>query len=145
MPMEYREIVLKADVAELERLFDWVDELLCGQDCQETLRNRIGIVSEEIFMNIALYAHCGDTGVVVRFSTTVQADNGGGNKALVLQFEDSGLPFNPLEHELPDINAGLEERPVGGLGIFLVRKWIEEIRYTRENGRNILTLVLGYC
>jgi anti-sigma regulatory factor (Ser/Thr protein kinase) len=58
-----------------------------------------------------------------------------------IEVQDDGLPFNPLEHPLPDLSAPLEKRPIGGLGIHMMRKSVDRIEYRRADGKNILVLV----
>ena len=58
----------------------------------------------------------------------------------VVEVSDNGKPFNPLDHPEPDLNQPLEERPIGGLGIHLIRKFVDQLAYRRDAGRNILTL-----
>lgn len=59
---------------------------------------------------------------------------------LMVEISDNGKPFNPLEHPEPDVNLPLEKRPIGGLGIHLIRKFVDQLAYRREAGRNILTM-----
>ena len=61
---------------------------------------------------------------------------------LLIEIADDGIPFNILTRDEPDLDSGIEERSVGGLGIFFVRRLVQEIRYRREGGRNILTLTV---
>ena len=68
----------------------------------------------------------------------VQVDADG--DTAVLTFIDGGVPFDPLTRKAPDVTLSAEEREIGGLGIFLTRKLMDEVRYRREDGRNILTL-----
>ena len=69
---------------------------------------------------------------------TVCADFEG--EDLVLTFTDSGIPYDPTKTREPDITLPAEERPIGGLGIFLVRKTMDDVAYRREDGKNILTV-----
>jgi anti-sigma regulatory factor (Ser/Thr protein kinase) len=96
------------------------------------------LAADEIFSNIVKYAYgdvppksAGDA-VVVELSA--------GDGLLELRFEDRGAPFNPLTAAPPDLVSGAE-RGIGGLGIFIVRSVMDEVRYSREGGRNVLTLV----
>jgi anti-sigma regulatory factor (Ser/Thr protein kinase) len=131
-----REITLPADKAELVRLLDWVEAALEDHQCHGKIRNQIAVVTEEIFVNIAAYAYRDQGGpgrcVTIRFCFT--------GTIVAMQFEDSGLAFNPLEQEMPDTTASLEDRKIGGLGILLTRKLMDKIFYKRENEKNILTL-----
>jgi sigma-B regulation protein RsbU (phosphoserine phosphatase) len=128
-----KEIVVSAKLDELDRLLEWISDIL-EADCPSKTINQIAVVTEELFVNIASYAYGEKTGdVTIRISF--------GNARFVMQFEDSGLAFNPLEHELPDVKAGIDDRKIGGLGIYLTRKWMDEVNYQRENGKNILTII----
>jgi anti-sigma regulatory factor (Ser/Thr protein kinase) len=128
-----KEITLSASQDELERLLSWVSIFLEEGACTGKIRNQILVVTEEIFVNIASYAYPETPGeVVVRISID--------GPLLVMQFEDSGVAFNPLEQKMPDATAGIADRKIGGLGIFLTRKLAEEVVYQRDNEKNILTL-----
>ena len=105
----------------------------CGLDASRL--PHIELAVEEAAVNVSHYAYGGSTGeLVVR--TSCQDDE------LRIELEDSGAPFDPLAAPPPDLEAPLEERRIGGLGIFLVRKVCDEVLYRREGDRNILTLVL---
>jgi anti-sigma regulatory factor (Ser/Thr protein kinase) len=128
-----REITLNAAIDELERLFEWLADVLEYYSCPEKIRNQITVVTEEIFTNIARYAYDKKSGKAL---VRVKRDG----TVLVMQFIDSGVYFNPLEKTDPDISASLEDRPVGGLGIFISKKWMDSIHYERVNGENRLTI-----
>ena len=91
---------------------------------------------DEIFINIASYAYAPGTG-----DATVTMDYDAGSGMFSLTFSDSGIPYNPLLKEDPDVNLPAEERSIGGLGIFLVKKTMDDMRYEYRDGRNILTLM----
>ena len=59
---------------------------------------------------------------------------------LTVEISDNGKPFNPLDHPEPDVNLPLEDRPIGGLGIHLIRKFVDQLAYRRDSGRNVLTM-----
>jgi sigma-B regulation protein RsbU (phosphoserine phosphatase) len=129
----YREITLIAALENLDPLLDWVSEILDGANCTAKLRNQVAVVTEEIFVNIASYAYQGKAGeAVIRMGLD--------EKQVILQFEDAGVPFNPLEHKAPYTGVGIEERPIGGLGINITKKWMDKVLYKRDNEKNILTL-----
>jgi anti-sigma regulatory factor (Ser/Thr protein kinase) len=117
-----KELVIEAKLENLDTVLDFVAEL----------PPQVTIAVEEIFVNIVHYAYTPETGsVTIRMS--VQED-------IVIEFEDSGKPYNPLEKEDPDIKASAEEREVGGLGIFMVKKIMDKVEYRREGNKNILTI-----
>ncbi|MDR3337593.1 MAG: ATP-binding protein [Treponema sp.] len=128
-----REISLIASVDELDQMLEWIGEILEAHNCPGKISSQIAVAAEEFFVNIARYAYGEKTGkALIR--------TGRKGSYFVMQFEDSGVAFNPLEHKMPDINAGIKDRTIGGLGIYLARKWMDEIVYKRDNGKNILTL-----
>ena len=95
---------------------------------------QIEVIVEEVFVNIAHYAYAPGTGpATVRF----RADGAG---AAELTFIDRGAPYDPLARPDPDVTLSAEERPIGGLGIFMVKKSMDDMRYAYRDGRNILTI-----
>ena len=88
--------------------------------------------AEEIFVNISNYAYEGRGKVDI--ATYVL------NGTYYVRFSDKGKKYNPLEREDPDITAELKDRPIGGHGIFLAKRFSDKINYTYENGQNILTI-----
>jgi anti-sigma regulatory factor (Ser/Thr protein kinase) len=96
---------------------------------------QIDIAIDEILANISFYAYTPATGTA---EVGVGYDEQDG--AALIVFKDSGKPFNPLEKDEPDTGLSAEEREIGGLGIFLVRKTMDSMEYRRENGFNILTI-----
>lgn len=128
-----REVVLPASLEDLERLQKWVEETLEEAGCDGRIAGRIGVAVEEIFVNIAKYAYDGKSGeATVRFRVE--------KPWLVMEFEDRGKPFNPLDFPRPDLSASLEDRPVGGLGIFLAVKMMDKVGYQRIDGKNRLSV-----
>ncbi|MDR3341438.1 MAG: SpoIIE family protein phosphatase [Treponema sp.] len=128
-----KELRLSASIDELDTLLEWIGDILEQGHCTMKVCNQVAVVVEELFVNIAWYAYRGQPGeVLIRVAV--------GESQLVMQFEDSGVTFNPLEHSLPDIKVGIEERKIGGLGIYMTRKMMDKIIYARTNDRNQLTL-----
>ncbi|MDR3013638.1 MAG: ATP-binding protein [Chitinispirillales bacterium] len=123
-----------AKTENLDAVLDFVAKKLENVDCTIEERHQIAIAVEEIFVNIAYYAYRPETGGV-----TVRVVAGGGGE-LVIEFEDSGKPYNPLEAKTPDITLGVDEREVGGLGVFMVKKLMDSVAYRRERDKNILTI-----
>lgn len=103
----------------------------------ETLRFKIRLSVEEIAENIVNYAYNNGNGFV---EITTTLDEAG---MLTISFKDAGVPFNPLEKEDPDITLGLEERPVGGLGIFICKKMMDSVSYVFEDGCNNFTMKIN--
>jgi anti-sigma regulatory factor (Ser/Thr protein kinase) len=97
--------------------------------------NKVLIAAEEIFVNIANYAYNSDIGKVrVRVAGDV-----------AIEFEDCGVPFDPLQKADPDIALSAEERDIGGLGVFMAKTLMDDISYRREGGKNILTIKKKIC
>jgi sigma-B regulation protein RsbU (phosphoserine phosphatase) len=129
-----KEIKAAARPENLDAVLDFVNAELAQTGCSSKIQNQINIAVEEIFMNIAYYAYSPETGtIIVRFGVS-------GN-VIRLEFEDSGKPFNPLQKPDPDITARIEDRSIGGLGIFMVKKTMDSVEYRRCNGdKNLLIL-----
>ncbi len=93
------------------------------------------IAIDEIFGNIAHYAYTPETGMA-----TVRVEIDDDPLSVIVTFIDGGVPYNPLEEAEPDIPLSAEERSLGGLGIFMVKKSMDEMTYRHENGKNILSI-----
>lgn len=105
--------------------------------CNKDVAMRLKLACEEIVVNVTSYAYPeGSDGFL---DVDIQKDD-----RIVIRFEDGGVPFNPLEHENPDTTQPWDERPIGGLGIFLVRSMMDDVRYTYENQKNVLTIEKKY-
>ena len=92
---------------------------------------RIGVVVEELVLNIVDYANSDYLDVeIIR-----------DEKNIALRFHDNGIPFNPLQKDPPDITSPLEDRKIGGLGIFMVIKYMDKVTYDYAGGENILTVM----
>ena len=96
----------------------------------------VELAVEEALMNVCLHAYGGGGGEL-----SVRAGRTG--EGFVVEVEDAGPPFDPTSAPMPDTSAPLEERPVGGLGVLLVRRVTDLVRWRREDGRNVLTLVFS--
>ena len=95
----------------------------------------IHLVTEELVVNVASYAY--PDGADDYLDVEIIRDEG----HITLRFRDGGVPFNPLEREAPDTTLPIEERPIGGLGIYLVRQFMDTVEYEYTNGENILTVM----
>lgn len=131
-----KEITLEATAENIPVVTEFVNDLLEKAGCPPKARMQIDVAIDEIFSNIAHYAYAPHTGMA-----TVQVEAGGEPCAAVLTFVDSGAPHDPLARETPDIHAPLGQRPIGGLGIFLVKQMMDDVRYERRSAHNVLTVV----
>ena len=96
---------------------------------------QIDVAVEEIFVNIASYAYAPLTGIAkIRVEITEDP------ATAVITFIDRGIPYDPLAKKDPDIHASVDDRSIGGLGIFMTKKMMDEVKYEYRDGENILIL-----
>ena len=108
-----------------------------GADRKTAYKVRLAL--EELLVNVVSYAYAPLKG---DFEVKYEVD--AEEKMLSVTIIDSGKPFNPLEAEDPELHAALADRPIGGLGIFMVKNMMDDITYTREDGKNILVVKKSY-
>ena len=119
----------------IPRITEFVDAELERLGCGLKAQMAIDIALDEILANICHYAYKPGRGKV---EVTVDTDER--ERTAKITFRDSGVPFDPLQREEPDTTLSAEERKIGGLGIFLVRKTMDAMEYRREGGCNVLTI-----
>jgi len=125
-------LTVEARTENLPQVLAFVDGKLEAAGCSMKTQMQIDVAVEEIFVNIALYAYAPGSGeAVITMETGEDA---------VIGFHDRGTPFDPLAKEDPDVTLSAEKRQIGGLGIFMVKKSMDEMNYRYENGENILTI-----
>ncbi len=130
-----KEWTFEANVDRIPWLTEQVDALLEGLDCPMKAQMQIDVAIDELLANIASYAYkTGEGEVTVRFE--FQPDD----RTVALTFIDSGIPYDPSAKPDPDVTLEVEKRDVGGLGIFLVKKTMDDMAYARQDGRNVLTI-----
>ncbi len=127
------QLTIKATVDNLPQVTDFILESLEEQDCSPKILLQMELVIEELFVNVAHYAYHPNPG-----NCTIYKDFEENPRAIIITFVDSGIHFNPLEREDPDTSLGVNEREIGGLGIFLVKKNVDEINYEYKDGQNVL-------
>lgn len=115
------------------KFYQWLRQICKDWNVNEELTNKIDMCGEEIYANISFYAYEQSQGEI---RVSIQKEN----NEIILKFEDDGIPYNPLEKTDPDINLPPEQRPVGGLGIFMVKEMVNDINYEYKNQSNVLTL-----
>ena len=130
-----KEITLEAKVENIAVVTELIDGILEENECPIKSQMQIDVAIDELFSNIAFYAY-GDEGgdVTVRIETFEDP------KSVAVTFIDCGMPYDPLKKEDPDVTLSAEEREIGGLGIFLVKKTMDDVRYEFEDGKNKLTI-----
>ena len=124
-----------AEDAALNKVISFAEEELEKAECPMRTLMQITVSIEEIFVNIARYAYPEKAGEML-----LGIDYDDCEKIFTFRFRDQGIPFNPLDKPDPDVTLPAEERKVGGLGIFLMKKNMDGYSYTHENNENILTM-----
>ena len=128
-------ITVEALVENLQTVTDFATEQLEMRDCPMKASMQLELVIEEIFVNIANYAYHPEIG-----SATFCMEFEENPSAVRMTFIDGGKPYNPLENDDPDTTLDIDERDIGGLGVFLVKKNVDEISYEYAGGKNILRM-----
>lgn len=137
MEKQERESKLKLEARKenLGEVLEALDGLLEAVDCPMKVQMQLDIAVEEIFVNIASYAYApevGETWIEIKITEDPLCAH--------ITFQDCGIPYDPLKKPDPDVTLAADERAIGGLGIFMVKKSMDDVQYKHENGRNILYL-----
>ncbi len=130
-----KELNIEATVENIERVTNFVNENLEALDCPMKAQMQIDIAIDELFGNIAHYAYNPEVGIV-----TVRVEVLEHPLAVVITFIDGGVPYDPLAKTDPDTSLPLEERQIGGLGIYMVKKSMDALSYEYKDGKNILSI-----
>ena len=128
------EMTLEALIPNIQTVITWIDGKLEELGCPMKAQMQIDVALDEMLSNIAMYAY--PEGQPGTFTVRFACEDG----VAVMTLLDSGIPYNPLEKEDPDITLSAEERKAGGLGIFLVKKTMDAMEYAYADGLNQLTL-----
>ena len=129
------DIEIEAKKENLTPLTEFVETFLEKANCSMKTLMQINIAVDEIFTNISSYAYRSGTGPAKMHMDLLKDP-----PAVLITFTDSGIPYNPLEKEDPDVTLSASERQIGGLGIFMAKKLMDEIRYEHRDGKNILRM-----
>ena len=130
-----KELTIAATVENIGTVTDFVDEQLEALDCPVKAQMQIDIAIDELYGNIAHYAYHPEVGnATVRVEVTEEP------LAVIVTFIDRGVPYDPLNAAEPDITLSAEDRQLGGLGIYMVKKSMDEISYEYKDGKNILSI-----
>ena len=130
-----QQLQIEAAVENLPQVLSFIEHPLEIMHCSQKTKMQINMSVEEIFVNIANYAyssHKGNVSVDVEFSSDPPK--------ITITFTDNGVPYDPLSKDDPDITLSANERNIGGLGIFLVKKMMDQVCYEHLNGQNILNI-----
>lgn len=128
--------IFPAKIETLSQVISFVEETLENYECSIKAQTAICVAVEEIFVNVANYAYgdgVGDVTISIGFDKE--------SRMVTLRISDKGVPFNPLNKPDPDTTLSVEEREIGGLGIFITKKTMDAVNYTFENKENILTMI----
>ncbi len=128
-------LCIEANTENLYEVLEFVDRELEKHDCPLRIQTQIDIAVEEIFVNIAHYAY--ETGIG---NAAIQVEVEQEPLQVAITFMDNGVPYDPLKREDPDISLSAEKREIGGLGIFMVKKSMDDVCYDYKHGKNILTI-----
>lgn len=121
------------DMASVAKVSDYLDNCLEEYEIPVRVGYSLKVVADEIYSNIVHYS--GAKNAEVLFANA--------QEQITLVFRDDGTPYNPLEADTPDVTADLEDRQIGGLGMFMVKKMCQEVAYEYSDGKNQMTVVLS--
>lgn len=127
-------IALKNDLSELERLAEGLQAFVAANGLSDKTLFAVNLALEELVTNTISYGFTDDRPHVIDISLRLDGDD------LHVRVEDDAVAFNPLENAAPDLGAPLEDRPIGGLGVHLVRTLMDGVHYAREGARNIVSM-----
>ncbi len=127
-------IILKNKFDELSKMSESVNSFAETNSLNDEIKHDIKLALDEIITNIISYAFDDDNEHEISVKICID------NNKLSINIEDDGKPFDPLEYPPPDTTKPLEERDIGGLGVFFVRELMDEIEYKRKENKNILTI-----
>ena len=136
MSFKAYEVVVEALKENLGEVSAFVDSHLEEIDCPIKAQMQLDIAVEELFVNIANYAYASDTG-----KATIRLEINEEPLSVSITFIDNGVPYDPLAKADPDITLSAEERAIGGLGIFMVKKSMDDMFYEYKDSQNVLTIV----
>lgn len=126
--------IFDAVTKNLDQVLAFLDSQLESWNCPMRVQMQLDVAVEELFVNIASYAYGEKSGTA---EITMEFLPG---QIVEITFRDSGIPYNPLEKPDPDVTKPAEEREIGGLGIYIVKKSMDEVLYRYEDGQNVLTI-----
>lgn len=130
-----KELNISATVENIAAVTAFVDEQLEELDCPMKTQLQVDVAIDELFGNIAHYAYNPEIG-----AATVRVEVTENPLSVVITFIDNGVPYDPLAKADPDITLSAEERQIGGLGIYMVKKSMDDVSYEYKNGQNILRI-----
>lgn len=130
-----RELTIEAELRNLDKVSGFVDEQLEELECPMRAQMQIDVAVEEIFVNIANYAYAPGKG-----SAAIRMEWEPDTRTVSITFTDRGVPYDPLKKKDPNVRLPVEEREIGGLGIYMVKKSMDEMCYEYRDGQNVLCI-----
>ena len=127
-------LTLHNDISEVPQLNDFIEAVAERLGIEPSTALQLQLAVEEAVVNVMDYAYPPDSVGEVSVATTSDG------QCLKIVISDSGTPFDPTQQEKADISLSVEERQIGGLGIFLVNEIMDTVSYERKDGKNVLTL-----
>lgn len=134
-----KELTLLATTENIDRVIDFVNEELENNSCPLKTKLTLDVAIDEIFANIANYAYAPNTGEV-----TIKVEFTENPKGCAITFIDGGTPYDPLKKDDPNVKLSAVEREIGGLGVFIVKKSMDNVEYEYKNNKNILKITKLY-
>lgn len=131
-----KRVKMPATLDSLEDMLDYIVNGLSEIEADKKLINQIRLSCEEVLVNVISYAYQNEVGYV-EIICEIPTKNG----EIFIQFVDEGVPYNPLLNPDPDIDAPIEDRSIGGLGIYLYKTIMDKVTYERKDDKNILTFI----
>lgn len=128
-------LILRNDISELNRLVAFLETLEKEWNLPPAFIPPVNLALEEALSNVIFYAFEKGSENEIRLDFRLE------DKAMTIVLTDEGKPYDPTQKEDPDINLSVEERPIGGLGIFLIRQIMDEVTYNRAGHKNQLTMI----
>ena len=135
MKPEVYELVVPAELEKLSEVLEFIERHLEEADCPMKAQMQIAVAAEEIYVNIAHYAYAPGSG-----DATIRLEFTADPVTVTITFLDRGVPFDPLAKPDPDVTLQAEDRKIGGLGIYMVKKSMNAVEYEYRDGQNILTI-----
>ena len=130
-----KSLEIEASLQNLDQVLEFLEEQLFDAGCSMKTAMQLQLAAEEIFVNIASYAYGSGTG-----TARIQVEFEQAPRAVKVTFTDAGVPYDPLKKEDPDVTLSAAEREIGGLGIFITKKSVDDISYEYRDGKNILSI-----
>jgi anti-sigma regulatory factor (Ser/Thr protein kinase) len=128
-------IEIKNNISEIVKIYELLDNITIKLELSDDIVFKLNLIFDELLTNIISYGYTDNKEHII--SINIKKNN----VYLEIKIEDDGVEFNPVEREAPDLDKTLEEKEIGGLGIMLVKNFIDEINYKRIDNKNILTLL----